>query len=513
MSNSSTSTWAQMAARGADIRCYQPTKRRSTEAAASQYPLVGSILYEDDDLKGQILASKAMAIVQQALTSGSVLFSFRKGLFGDRVDAYKTIQQQVSPLVEFRPLSVYDDRNDGSLLIEAKFEEVEAASKALNTGVTVNGVVYKAVLAKETREFGELKHVQFTLMRIVREPTFLVDLMDSLAYYGKVLQVKQFTRGGFFEGKFSVMLDTSVGHQVGEEWQAANPLDRMLYLSEFDCFVAATYKGAPPVCHFCRHSGHIRAKCPELAKRRCFKCGKQGHMLRFCPEKESDEQAGYLKKKKISHQVEVSEEVSKARDATIKTMDLIDKERMGKEKEENEDENLDFDSDESASLQGEDSDGSVDASENDKSTAGESLKDTMEDLQGEDHQDKYTMDEDMQDEEVILAGAANKSTAVRSSAYSKYAPITVGMSMQVDKREEMLGMTSLRQETQRKRQAFDVKLKQGSVGGFGSSKGVKTSSKAGGQGSGVSGVSGVSGGVKTDGKLANKTKQDARRAQ
>ncbi|KAL9536385.1 hypothetical protein PS6_011927, partial [Mucor atramentarius] len=148
-------------------------------------------------------------------------------------------------------------------------------------------------------------------------------------------------------------------------------------------------------------------------------------MLRFCPEKESDEQAGYLKKKKISHQVEVSEEVSKARDATIKTMDLIDEERMGKDKEENEDENLDFDSDESASLQGEDSDGSVDASENDKSTAGESLKDTMEDLQGEDHQDKYTMDEDMQDEEVVLAGAANKSTAVRSSAYSKYAPITV----------------------------------------------------------------------------------------
>lgn len=103
---------------------------------------------------------------------------------------------------------------------------------------------------------------------------------------------------------------------------------------------------------------------------------------------------------------------------------------------------------------------------------------------------------------------------MRSSAYSKYAPYTVRMSMQVDKREEMLGMTSLRQETQRrKRQAFDVKLKQGSVGGFGSSKGVKTSGMAGGQGSGVSGVSGVSGGVKTDGKIANKTKQDARRAQ
>ena len=423
------------------------------------------------------------------------------------MDAYKARQQQVSPLVELRPLSVYDDRNDGSLLIEAKFEEVEAASKAFLS----TGVVYKAVLAKETREFGELKHVQFALMRIVREPTFLVDLMDSLAYYGKVLQVKQFTRGGFFEGKFSVMLDTSVGHQVGEEWQVANPLDRMLYLSEFDCFVAATYKGAPPVCHFCRHSGHIRAKCPELAKRRCFKCGKQGHMLRFCPDnKEGDDQASYSKKKKISHQVEVSEEVTMARDATNKMMDIIEEEKLGKKQEEKEDENLESDSDESASLLGDDSDGSVDASENDKSTAGDSLADTMEDLQGEDHQDKYNTDEDMQDEEIILAGAANKSTAVRSSAYSKYAPNTVGMSMQVDKREEMLGMTSLRQETQRKRQAFDVKLKQGSVGGFGSSKGIKTNGMAGGQGSSGSGVSG---GGKLDGKLANKTKQDARRAQ
>ncbi|EPB80917.1 hypothetical protein HMPREF1544_12403, partial [Mucor circinelloides 1006PhL] len=195
-------------------------------------------------------------------------------------------------------------------------------------------------------------------------------------------------------------------------WQVANSLDRMLYVNEFDCFVAVTYKGAPPFCHFCRHRGHIRAKCQEVAKRRCFKCGKQGHMLRFCPETKDDDQASYLKKKNIIRQVQ---EVTKPRAATIKTMALIDKERMGKDKEENEDENLESDSNESASLQGDDSDGSVDASENDKSTAGETLEeDPMEDLKGEGHQDKYTKDEDMQDEQIILAGLVNKATYYRN---------------------------------------------------------------------------------------------------
>ncbi|KAK4508934.1 uncharacterized protein ATC70_013206 [Mucor velutinosus] len=173
MSVNSEMTWAERASRGSTMRFYQPSKRRSVEAAASSYPLVGSVMFEDDDLKSQILASKAMAIVQQALTSGSVLFSFRKGLFGDRVDAYKVIKTQVSSLVEFRPLSVYDEKNDGSFLIEAKFEEVDDANKAMTTGVNVNGMVYKAVHAKECKEFGDLKFVQFTLMRIFKEPSLI----------------------------------------------------------------------------------------------------------------------------------------------------------------------------------------------------------------------------------------------------------------------------------------------------------------------------------------------------
>lgn len=513
--STSNSTWAELAARGAGLKCYQPTKRRSADASASVYPLVGSIMYEDDDLKSQILASKAMAIVQQALTSGSVLFSFRKGIFGDRVDAYKAIQSQVSSKVEFRPLSDYDEKNDGSLLLEAKFEEASDANKALSEGVNVDGIIYKAVLARESKEFGELKHVQFTLMRIVKEPTFLKDLMDSLSYYGKVLQVKQFTRGGFFEGKFSVMLDTSEGFQVEGEMQEAKPLDRMLYLGEFDCFVAATYKGAPPVCHFCKHSGHIRAKCPELAKRRCFRCGKQGHMLRFCPEE--GKQADYLKKQKVDTPKPTnSEEVIKAREATEEVFHLVDQEKRGEGKHLN-----DLLEDEMESLRGESSDNGSDYEISDQEEMDLQVE---EDDQVNMDENQVNLDENHVDDEVVLVAASVRAIgAGQGSAYSKYASETVALSMKVDTPEEMLSLTKLRQETEKKRAAFDDKLKRGSGGGTFKGTTVKTIAAAKGGVSSSTGLvvkgnkAGAAGGAGDDsrgaGRLPSKTKYEARRAQ
>ncbi|EPB84006.1 hypothetical protein HMPREF1544_09277 [Mucor circinelloides 1006PhL] len=79
--------------------------------------LMGTILYEDDDLKGQtfLTSKKAMTIIIQQflLSSGSL------------------IQEQISTDVEFRPLSLYDSRDDGSLLIEAKFANVDYGMKAM----------------------------------------------------------------------------------------------------------------------------------------------------------------------------------------------------------------------------------------------------------------------------------------------------------------------------------------------------------------------------------------------
>ncbi|EPB83048.1 hypothetical protein HMPREF1544_10185 [Mucor circinelloides 1006PhL] len=92
---------------------------------------MGTILYEDDDLKGQtfLASKKAMTIIQQFLLSSGSL-----------------IQEQISTDVEFRPLSLYDSRDDGSLLIEAKFANVDYASTS-----------------KESAEFGDLKHLSLSL--------------------------------------------------------------------------------------------------------------------------------------------------------------------------------------------------------------------------------------------------------------------------------------------------------------------------------------------------------------
>ncbi|CEP09607.1 hypothetical protein [Parasitella parasitica] len=231
--------------------------------------LLPTVLYEQDDLQGQIFADKATDIIQQSLSSDSALFSFPKSLFGVHTDAYRLIQEQISPDVEFRPLSLYDERSDGSLLVEARFIDEEIAHRPMEEGIQVEGVQYKAVSANRESSSKDLKHVHFTLFRIVNEENFLQ---------------------GFFEDKMSMVIDTSAGYKtMDDEWHESKPLGRILYLSAFDCFVPAVSKGAPTICHFCRQGGHIRSACLELAKRRCFGCNQQDHMLRFCPDgKRSD---------------------------------------------------------------------------------------------------------------------------------------------------------------------------------------------------------------------------------
>ncbi|CEP17055.1 hypothetical protein [Parasitella parasitica] len=310
-------TWAKLAARGADIRHYTTSKRRSVTTASS-YPLVGSVVYEDEDYIGRILATKAMKIMQQSLTPGSVLFTFRKGLFGDRVDAYPAIQTQISRFIEFRPLSIYDSKDDGSLFIEAKFEEADDAKKAIQT---------------------------------------------------------------------------------------------------------ATFKGAPPVCHFCRHSGHICAKCPELARRRCFGCHKPGHIIKFCPKSDKQRQ-----------QADFVESVYSTGDLS----DYADKEKLGDSEAESADDE-DFE----------------DPPDNEK-------VDNVESVASENENDNQRIEDHMQEDEdeedkVIVAGDV-KTNLASNSAHSKYAPITVAMSMKVDKPEELATDAALREASKKKQAEFHSKL-------------------------------------------------------
>ncbi|KAK4521556.1 exocyst subunit [Mucor velutinosus] len=100
----------------------------------------------------------------------------------------------------------------GSLLIEAGLLQVEHAQLAMREGVTVQGVVYKASTSKESADLGCQACAVYTYA-YGGQDHFFVDLMESLSYFGKVLQVKKFTHRGYFEGKLSVILDTSVGFQ------------------------------------------------------------------------------------------------------------------------------------------------------------------------------------------------------------------------------------------------------------------------------------------------------------
>jgi hypothetical protein len=288
MTETSAVPWTTVVARGASKKVMLAPARRNVDHSA--IPLIGEVLFEDEGLKSEILLRKATAIVQQALSSGSVLFSFPGKLFEDRTDAYKVIQDQVAADVEFRPISAWRQHAGGDLWIEATFGIKADATKAVNAGVTVNGVVYKAVSTSSgsgASVGGNLTHVQFTMLCSTPDKdTFLVDMLDSLAFYGKVYQLKKFTRKGYFEGKMSVVLDTSVGMK-GEDGEVIppQPLTRMLYMSAWDNFAPAQFKNAPPVCHFCRLSGHVRKDCPELAKRMCFSCRENGHTARFCKAK------------------------------------------------------------------------------------------------------------------------------------------------------------------------------------------------------------------------------------
>lgn len=466
-------TWAALASRGARQKVLQA--RPSPSGVKEDPRLVGSVLFEDADLKGQVLAAKAKAIIQQALTSGSVLFSFAKGIFTSRFDAYRLIQSQVSSNVEFRPISLYDNRSDGSLLIEALFDDVEDANKAMTSGVTVNGIVYQAYSSGKSKDFGDLKHVQFTLLKIAKDSAFIGRLIESLSYYGHVLQVKQFKCGEFFEGKYSVMLDTSVGYQVGDtgESMEARPLDRMLYLSEFDCFVPATYKGAPPVCHFCKRSGHIRAKCPDLAQRKCFGCNQSGHMIKFCPEA-AGKKPSYLKKQKLTH------EETEAKAATDKVLDKIENEKIGTNEVSN---TVVDDSDLDNEIAIENIEHSSEAD-----TPSDTGIDTTDDHLGKDDID-MSMDSasDVDDDDEVILPATKldsqaKTTVAKvayheGSASSKFAPISIASNMLVDKPSEMMKLSTLQSRTQERMKAFEFKNKKTGSTAPGSSSSNKTGNK------------------------------------
>ncbi|KAL9539061.1 hypothetical protein MBANPS3_010494, partial [Mucor bainieri] len=148
-------SWVQVLSGGHSKKV---TNAQPTRATDDKFRLIPEVIYEHDDLRVEVLTRKAAAILQQALTHGSVLFTFPNKTFDHRTEAYRLIKTQISPLVQFRPLSLYHQKSSSDLLLEAKFDNSEDAQLAISHGITHNEIVYKASVVKDNNE-GQLTYV------------------------------------------------------------------------------------------------------------------------------------------------------------------------------------------------------------------------------------------------------------------------------------------------------------------------------------------------------------------
>ena len=111
MSTSDSVSWSQVVAKGARMRVITPARRPQQSAISTD------ILFEDPKFTKQQMARKAATIVRQALTLDSVLFAIPTTAFTHRSEVYKAIEAQIGPLVDIRPLSLYDVRAPRDFLI------------------------------------------------------------------------------------------------------------------------------------------------------------------------------------------------------------------------------------------------------------------------------------------------------------------------------------------------------------------------------------------------------------
>ncbi|KAG2193796.1 hypothetical protein INT47_009938 [Mucor saturninus] len=266
MSTQDQLSWSTVASRGASKKVLRPLPVPTV--TDSQFKLKSNILFEHPQLDYQIMVRQAASIVKQALTP-----------------AYELIEAQCGAVQGFRPISNYGTRSAGEIMVEVKFVMPTSTTKAMMHGVSHKNFLFKGSPSVPSGN-NTLVHVKMTLLRIPDKETFLADLKRSLRYYGEVYQVKEYTCGGYFEGELSLILDISAGYIDASGDKVKNePLTNNLYLEEWDCFASATFKGAPTVCHWCRLAGHVRSKCPDLAKTKCFSCHGHGHTAKFCKKK------------------------------------------------------------------------------------------------------------------------------------------------------------------------------------------------------------------------------------
>ncbi|KAI8093748.1 uncharacterized protein BX664DRAFT_358151 [Halteromyces radiatus] len=211
-------SWAQKVAKG--LQAKVPAPMNSRDLMSDQIHYTAVTLYEDEHLKDQIRIHRAEQIIQQTL-----------------------------------------EEEARQYLLEVTFVENQHACDAIEKGIIINEVNYRA---SPTRLHGSTQPLRMTrvfLNYVPKKQSVLKEgILESMKFYGKVCEIKKMMNGNFFEGQISILLDTN---DDGVD-KKCRPLQRMLYMSHWDRYIPATFKGAPPVCYQCRQAGHIRKECPVM---------------------------------------------------------------------------------------------------------------------------------------------------------------------------------------------------------------------------------------------------------
>lgn len=275
-------SWTTVVSRGLKTKVPTPLRRITTEGKRDSYST--SVLYEDPEIAAYTRSQQVNSILQTSLAPKAVVFDFPASIFSHHTDAYKIIEEQLGPVHcnGFNPISRRDPRQSGNLIISTEFEDTMTIAKAISSGVVVDDIQYRATAYKDTgSDDTSLTRVNISVYRLEGgDDVLLAGLLASLLYYGKVHQIKKVLCRNYFEGEISVLLDRTVtGKEDSSTYQT---LTRMLYLEAWDTFVPASFKGAQPVCYYCRQAGHVKNSCPSLKQLKCFKCGDNGHTKRRC---------------------------------------------------------------------------------------------------------------------------------------------------------------------------------------------------------------------------------------
>ncbi|KAI8367997.1 hypothetical protein EDC96DRAFT_415801, partial [Choanephora cucurbitarum] len=198
--------WATVAAIGNQMRIPYSPRSRVQETRVKYVP---ETLFSSPDFESEIINRRAASLVQQALTDGSVLFSFPAGMFATHIDAYRSIRENIGPVTGFQHLSGYTSNpGKGDMLIEARFVSGDDRRKAMEQGITIGARNFVGTPTSSGAHAKNFVHVALTLLHIPAEGELLQGLKDSLQHYGTVHQIKQFTCEGFFDGKISFVIDT-----------------------------------------------------------------------------------------------------------------------------------------------------------------------------------------------------------------------------------------------------------------------------------------------------------------